>query len=656
MLMDAERCLRSDATPGTRRPPLFFQVAIIPSLMENVPLVVEESMAAGVALLTTNVGGIPELLDPEVIDEVTFPPQAKALLGKILDGLQHGVTYARPRPLVLAPGRAWDIWHRQLPAVADQTEVPLLSVRGRSALPPMVSVVVTTYNGHPGFLTDAVKSLAAQTYPADRFEVILVDDGSTNPAALAEIASLEPLFSRRGWRQLHTANGYLGAARNAGVAVAAGVFLMFMDDDNLAKPAELATFVTAHTSGERKDALVCLIDDFSGAHPPARPDGGYRWLPMANKAGAFLYNSMGDANMMFRTDAFRQIGGFTTDRLMYEDWEILTKAAMRGLVVQTVPDALFWKRNVKGSMSDNAGDSFASIFRAFRPVIETLGWDVAVGLMMAKHTEPASSRVSATNDFRTMQGFKGLSYEYRTVLAAGSQANVGRRAASGTVEPGLWTPFTHVVMGEDGDGNNLDEFRHHAYALPVVARETVHPAVHHGTAYIVSKKWTSFTAGTASISWDAVMGNADKKGDGVVLTIETGGAGPGLPTRRYPLGANHTSKRGQFSLEVGVGTTLRFAVNPGATMDYDLVWLSFEVDMKEASPQTVRARLIDANSPSTLATLARAHGRSAAVPHQPAIGGASQDEGSPRRIPDQRRLARALIRRQMIDAAKPPPK
>ena len=51
------------------------RVAIIPSLMENVPLVVEESMAAGVALLATNVGGIPELLDPEVVDEVTFPPQ-----------------------------------------------------------------------------------------------------------------------------------------------------------------------------------------------------------------------------------------------------------------------------------------------------------------------------------------------------------------------------------------------------------------------------------------------------------------------------------------------------------------------------------------------------------------------------------------------------
>ena len=60
-------------------------------------------------------------------------------------------------------------------------------------------------------------------------------------------------------------------------------------------------------------------------------------------------------------------------------------------------------------------------------------------------------------------------------------------------------------------------------------------------------------------------------------------------------------------------------------MDYDLVWLSFEVDMKEASPQAVRAGLIDANSPSTVA---RARGRSAAVPHHPTIGGASQDEVS----------------------------
>ena len=546
--------------------------------------------------------------------------QAKALLGKVLDGLLHGVTYARPRSLAIPPGRAWDLWHRQLPSVADRTEATV-SAHGRGALPPMVSVVVTTFNGKPGFLADAIGSLAAQTYPADRFEVILVDDGSTDPAALAKMASLAPLFTERGWRQLHTANGYLGAARNAGVAVAAGAFLMFMDDDNLAKPGELATFVTAHTSGERKDVLVCLIDEFSGPSPPARPEGGFRWLPMANKAGAFLYNSMGDANMMFRADAFRRIGGFTTDHLMYEDWEILTKAAMRGLVVQTVPDALFWKRNVKGSMSDNMGDRFASTFRAFRPVIETLGWDVAVGLMMVKgHAETAGGgcNIRATTDFRTMQGFKGLSYEYRAVPAAG-QANAGRSSAAGNAEPGQrWTPFSHVVMGEDGDGNNLDEFRHSAYSLPVVARNIVHPAVQHGTAYIVSKKWTSFTAGSALVSWDAVMGNANKMGDGVVLTIETGGGGPGLPTRRYPLGANHTSERGQFSFEVEVGTTLRFMVDPRATMDYDSVWLSFAIHIREASSQTVRAALMDVVDANTLART-RAGGRSAA-PRQPAIG------------------------------------
>ncbi len=70
-------------------------------------------------------------------------------------------------------------------------------------------------------------------------------------------------FDRRGWRLIRQKNLYLGASRNALAREARGDYILFMDDDNVAKPHELATFarVARHTDG---DVFTCLLDMFEG--------------------------------------------------------------------------------------------------------------------------------------------------------------------------------------------------------------------------------------------------------------------------------------------------------------------------------------------------------------------------------------------------------
>ncbi|MEV2238484.1 glycosyltransferase family 2 protein [Micromonospora sp. NPDC049891] len=92
-----------------------------------------------------------------------------------------------------------------------------------------VSVVVPTYN--PGECLDRlVASLLRQSLPANEFEVIFVDDGSTDatPARLDALAA-----AHRHFHVLHAErSGWPSRPRNLGVAQASGEYVQFVDDDD----------------------------------------------------------------------------------------------------------------------------------------------------------------------------------------------------------------------------------------------------------------------------------------------------------------------------------------------------------------------------------------------------------------------------------------
>src|SRR5213594_2256660 len=89
---------------------------------------------------------------------------------------------------------------------------------------PCVSVVIPVYNGEQ-YLADAIQSVLDQTY--QNFEVIVVDDRSTDGSAEVAKKFGEAI------RYVHQANGGVCKARNTGIAVAGGVYLAFLDQDDL---------------------------------------------------------------------------------------------------------------------------------------------------------------------------------------------------------------------------------------------------------------------------------------------------------------------------------------------------------------------------------------------------------------------------------------
>lgn len=367
-------------------------LAVIPSLVENSPYTVLECLTRGIIFLASRVGGIPEIIAIDDHASHLFTPNPSALAHALEAAILHGLP---PAKLTWNEDELEERWGTLLHSLSTQAQAsPLVT---SAVTDPLVSVCLVHYN-RPHLLEQALDSLRGQTY--ENFEVILVDDGSPSEEANTYLDAIAPEFTGRRWQIIRQPNSYLGAARNTAAQAARGDYLLFMDDDNLATPEMLTTFVKAAvTSGA--DVLTCPNMPFSGNHPPAKPER--IWLPLGGAVGAGLYrNAFGDANALWKRTAFERVGGYTTDYgVGHEDWELFADAVLSGLRLELVPKPLYWYRVNPGGML-RAGDHWADHARSVRPYIrhdpQGLGVALAYGLFLQRlrevGTQPSAHKSS----------------------------------------------------------------------------------------------------------------------------------------------------------------------------------------------------------------------------------------------------------------------
>ena len=127
----------------------------------------------------------------------------------------------------------------------------------------MVSVIVPIYQVE-AYLPRCIDSILAQTYTD--FELILVNDGTKDncPAIMDAYAQKDTRI-----RLVHKKNGGLSSARNAGLDVAAGRFVAFVDSDDYIEPTLLEDTVRAAIETDADQVLFNYqIVDLDGAHCP----------------------------------------------------------------------------------------------------------------------------------------------------------------------------------------------------------------------------------------------------------------------------------------------------------------------------------------------------------------------------------------------------
>ena len=99
-----------------------------------------------------------------------------------------------------------------------------------------VEAVVTSYNQGP-LILEALDSLYRQTVRPAR--ILLVDDGSTDPASLAILAGIEADPAPVPVQVIRRSNGGVSAARNTGIRAARTGLVLVLDGDDRLRPAFL---------------------------------------------------------------------------------------------------------------------------------------------------------------------------------------------------------------------------------------------------------------------------------------------------------------------------------------------------------------------------------------------------------------------------------
>jgi glycosyltransferase involved in cell wall biosynthesis len=183
---------------------------------------------------------------------------------------------------------------------------------------PEVSVVVPTRDRWPLLASHALRAALAQEDVG--LELIVVDDGSVDGTAdrVASLADPRVRLIR------HKTPQGVAAARNAGLAVAAGGWTAFLDDDDLWSPRKLRTQLDA--AGEHGwvySACVLVDDDATVVAADVFPSP-------ESLAGRLLHGNVvpgGCSNVIARTELVRAVGGFDETLAYSEDWDLWIRLA-----------------------------------------------------------------------------------------------------------------------------------------------------------------------------------------------------------------------------------------------------------------------------------------------------------------------------------------
>jgi len=189
---------------------------------------------------------------------------------------------------------------------------------------PRVTVIVAAYNGER-FLKETLESVFAQDF--ETFEVVFVDDGSEDRTG--EIAQSFPV------RYVRQPNQGLPAARNAGLAVARGDLVAFLDDDDVLPPTKLS-------------AQVRYLDE----HPETgcvlgRQEWIFDGVEAPRMARDPVFGELGGIQLvtaMIRRRVLEDLGGFDPSYRYAEDRDLFIRMREHGVGIAVLPEVVLHKR------------------------------------------------------------------------------------------------------------------------------------------------------------------------------------------------------------------------------------------------------------------------------------------------------------------------
>ncbi len=225
------------------------------------------------------------------------------------------------------------------------------------ATEPLLSILTPAYNAAV-FLPPLMASVAA--IPASvNYEWVLIDDGSTDDTTRLFRAAADAR-SAQNWRVVSQNNAGVAAARNRALAEARGVYLWFVDADDLVIADAVMTLCrAAQAQPARPDLLAFQALRFSDGLPDAPvfqrakstgTQSGEDWvadLISTKDWKHFLWQYWYRRRLLVEAGLKFEVG------IIHEDIAVVTEAALRAAQVRYIPDAAYRYRATPGSLTSH---------------------------------------------------------------------------------------------------------------------------------------------------------------------------------------------------------------------------------------------------------------------------------------------------------------
>jgi len=196
---------------------------------------------------------------------------------------------------------------------------------------------------------EAIDSLLASTFRD--FEIIVVDDGSDEVETIKVLSEINCPKTR----VIHQENRGLSAARNCGISLSSGEYILCLDADDMITPTLLEKSFHVLES--------CPETGVVSTPPQHFGDQDYIWKPIPFSFYQLLRENLLHASCLFRRDIWKAVGGYDENmQAGCEDWEFWIRVAKAGWKFARIDEPLFLYRKHGKSRDSGAQKRRQEIF------------------------------------------------------------------------------------------------------------------------------------------------------------------------------------------------------------------------------------------------------------------------------------------------------
>jgi glycosyltransferase involved in cell wall biosynthesis len=202
----------------------------------------------------------------------------------------------------------------------------------------LVSVIIPCYN-HGRFIRGAVDSILKQSY--QNIEIIVVDDGSDDGKTETILNKIN-LPKTKVYRKV---NGGPASARNFGIQKSKGQYILTLDADDKFHPSFLEKAVQILEHSARVGMVTSYITRiYKDCKKKVKLTGG--------DVSSFITKHEASASLLFRYRCWEDANGYDENIPGFEDWDFAISVTKKEWTVYSIPEYLFYYRNIEYSQNN----------------------------------------------------------------------------------------------------------------------------------------------------------------------------------------------------------------------------------------------------------------------------------------------------------------